>query len=76
MENFYFKKYTFDNIELYNILSKNDLNQYIELGYFNSKYCVDVMWYDDIPIEWSDYEVQPEGNGIHTFFGWQYKNKD
>jgi hypothetical protein len=37
----------------------------------STKYSVDVLWKDEAA-DWSDYEIQVEGNGVHTFAGWSF----
>ena len=38
----------------------------------SDKYSIDVLWKDEAA-EWSQYEIQVEGNGVHTFAGWSFK---
>lgn len=40
------------------------------------KYSVDVLWegLDESPYGWKSYEVNPEGNGVHTFAGWTFNS--
>ena len=43
----------------------------VELGDINStgNYAVDIMWYNEIPSDFNQYEVFPNPVGIHTFAG-------
>ncbi len=38
----------------------------------STKYSIDVLWKDEAA-DWSQYEIQVEGNGVHTFAGWSFK---
>ena len=40
-------------------------------GVASDKYSVDVLWQglESSPYGWASYEVEPEGNGVHTFAG-------
>jgi hypothetical protein len=38
----------------------------------SDKYSIDVLWKDEAA-DWSQYEIQVEGNGVHTFAGWSFK---
>jgi hypothetical protein len=40
-------------------------------GIQSDKYSIDVLWdgLDESPYGWKTYEVEPEGNGVHTFAG-------
>ena len=40
-------------------------------GVQSDKYSIDVLWdgLDESPYGWKTYEVEPEGNGVHTFAG-------
>lgn len=40
-------------------------------GVQSDKYSLDVLWdgLDESPYGWKSYEVEPEGNGVHTFAG-------
>lgn len=40
-------------------------------GVQSDKYSIDVLWdgLDSSPYGWASYEVEPEGNGVHTFAG-------
>ena len=37
----------------------------------SDKYSIDVLWKDEAA-DWSQYEIQVEGNGVHTFAGWSF----
>lgn len=47
---------------------------FVELGYLREgKYSVDVLWYQSSPEEFIPYEIWDiEGNGSHTFLGWDF----
>lgn len=53
----------------------DDEGNVIEQGEYSDKYSVDVLWLglDESPYGWKSYEVSVEGNGIHTFSGYEYK---
>ena len=38
---------------------------------YSDKYSVDILWQglESSPYGWASYEVEPEGNGVHTFAG-------
>lgn len=40
-------------------------------GVKSDKYSLDVLWdsLDESPYGWKSYEVEPQGNGVHTFAG-------
>ena len=39
------------------------------------KYCVDVLWENEIPVDWVEFEIwEIDGNGSHTFAGWEFNN--
>ena len=46
----------------------------IEEAIFSDKYSVDVLWdnLDESPYGWKTYEIQVEGNGSHTFYGYDF----
>ena len=50
-----------------------DLNE-IVAPIYSEKYSVDVMWdnLNESPYGWKSYEIQVEGNGVHTFAGWNF----
>ncbi len=55
-----------------------DDNGEVEIeGLASDKYSVDVLWegLDESPYGWKSYEVNPEGNGVHTFAGWSFNSK-
>ena len=71
-----FKKYKFETEEVYRELLNNNYNTldtFVELGYVDNYFLVDVLWleYNE---DWKDYEVFVEGNGIHTFLGYNFNN--
>ena len=43
-------------------------------GVASDKYSVDVLWndLDSSPYGWATYEISVEGNGVHTFAGWNF----
>ena len=43
-------------------------------GVQSDKYSVDVLWndLDSSPYGWATYEISVEGNGVHTFAGWNF----
>ena len=43
-------------------------------GEQSDKYSVDVLWndLDSSPYGWATYEISVEGNGVHTFAGWNF----
>jgi|TARA_R100000482_G_scaffold112424_1_gene54952 hypothetical protein len=45
-------------------------------GVTSDKYSVDVLWYDldSSPYGWTSYEISVEGNGVHTFAGWNFND--
>jgi len=54
----------------------------VEAGVQSDSYSVDVLWYRselldengevDYPYGWVSKEIEIEGNGVHTFAGWNY----
>ncbi len=54
----------------------------VEAGVQSTEYSVDVLWYKselldeegevDYPYGWVSKEIEIEGNGVHTFSGWNY----
>lgn len=49
---------------------------FVKLGFLKKKkYSVDVLWkgLDESPYGWKSYEISVEGNGVHTFSGYEYK---
>jgi hypothetical protein len=59
-------------------LADRDVDTVAVFGFVNENYCVDVLWYDTEPSEWSPYRVsEPSTN--HVFRGYpynQYKIQD
>ena len=47
----------------------------VEAPVLSDKYSVDVLWdnLDESPYGWKSYEIQVEGNGSHTFYGYNFK---
>ena len=43
-------------------------------GVASEMYSVDVLWndLDESPYGWKSYEITVEGNGAHTFAGWNF----
>lgn len=77
-----FRKYEFDSKEQFEELKlQYDITYingtFIELGILRSdKYSVDVLWSWGMPDEWQQYEIWDiEGNGSHTFLGYEF-NKE
>ena len=46
-------------------------------GVASDKYSVDVLWedLDSSPYGWATYEISVEGNGVHTFAGWNFNEQ-
>lgn len=46
-------------------------------GVASDKYSVDVLWnhLDSSPYGWASYEITVEGNGVHTFAGWNFNEQ-
>jgi hypothetical protein len=53
-----------------------ELDEFTSEGEQADKYSVDVLWegLDESPYGWKSYEVNPEGNGVHTFAGWTFNS--
>lgn len=53
-----------------------DFTETVTEGVASDKYSVDVLWegLDESPYGWKSYEVNPEGNGVHTFAGWTFNS--
>ena len=51
----------------------DELNE-IKAPVLSDKYSVDVLWdnLNESPYGWKSYEIQVEGNGVHTFAGWNF----
>ena len=74
-----FRKYEFNSKEHFEELKlQHNVSEidgtFVELGYFrDSKYSVDVLWKFGALEEWHPYEIwDVEGNGSHTFLGWEF----
>jgi len=84
----YFRKYEFPSEEYFDLLVQDiplESNQAIvKLGKLATeeltieeltakKYCVDILWENEIPVDWTQYETwDVEENGSHTFLGWEF----
>ena len=72
------KKYEFKNEDDADnkISSLSDEHLAVKLGYLSKKYSVDVLWKDleESPYGWKSKEITVEGNGVHTFANYEYKN--
>ena len=46
-------------------------------GVASEMYSVDVLWndLDESPYGWKSYEITVEGNGVHTFAGWNFNEQ-
>ena len=46
-------------------------------GVASEMYSVDVLWndLDRSPYGWASYEITVEGNGVHTFAGWNFNEQ-
>lgn len=46
-------------------------------GVASDSYSVDVLWndLDSSPYGWASYEITVEGNGVHTFAGWNFNEQ-
>jgi len=46
-------------------------------GVPSDSYSVDVLWndLDSSPYGWASYEITVEGNGVHTFAGWNFNEQ-
>lgn len=46
-------------------------------GVASDMYSVDVLWedLDESPYGWKSYEITVEGNGAHTFAGWNFNEQ-
>jgi hypothetical protein len=75
-----FKKYQFPSKQIFeDLLSKTETNPnttITELGILvENMYSVDVLWCNQLPIDWEYYEINNiENNGYHTYLGWEFKN--
>ena len=74
----YFKKYEFQSEIDFDILVESipteSSQAIVRLGELvPEKYCVDILWENEIPVDWTQYEIwDVEGNGSHTFLGWEF----
>lgn len=72
------KKYEFESEEQADskISALSDNHNVVRLGYLSDKYSVDVLWEDleESPYGWKSKEITVEGNGVHTFANYEYKN--
>jgi hypothetical protein len=74
----FFRKYQFPSEEFYReLLNQTDVyneSTIVELGtLIENSYSVDVLWNNQLPEKWILYEIWDiEGNGIHTFSGWDF----
>lgn len=74
-----FRKYEFPSEEVFDSLfikyQDNTVSTFVKLGVLrNNKFSVDVLWYGDQDGEWEEYEIWDiEGNGSHTFSGWDFE---
>jgi hypothetical protein len=74
-----FRKYEFNSKEEYeNLKIQTNVSSvdgtFVELGCLREdKYSVDVLWNQQSPEEFIQYEIwDVEGNGSHTFLGWDF----
>jgi len=74
----FFRKYEFSSEQTYReLLNSTNVNMFssiVELGILaENTYNVDVLWIDQLPETWTQYEIWDiEGNGAHTFSGWNF----
>jgi hypothetical protein len=72
------KKYEFESEEQADskISALPDNHNVVRLGYLSDKYSVDVLWegLEESPYGWKSKEITVEGNGVHTFANYEYKN--
>lgn len=54
-----------------------ELDEFTSEGEQSDKYSVDVLWedLDESPYGWKSYEITVEGNGVHTFAGWNFNEQ-
>jgi len=77
---YFFRKYQFPSEDFYRgVLSRTEVyiqSTVTELGILvEDYYSVDALWYNQIPEEWIPYEIWDiEGNGAHTYLGWDFHN--
>lgn len=69
-------KEQFEDFKLRNNLL--DSNIYVELGNLrDDKYSVDILWSQLPPEDFKSYEIWDiEGNGSHTFLGWNFNQNE
>ena len=78
--NILFKKYQFPSKEFFDsLLINTEVSPYstiTELGILvEDFYSVDALWYETPPDSWGVYEIKDvEGNGSHTYLGWDFTN--
>lgn len=76
--NYFFRKYEFDSEEQYiNLQSQIEdsfYHTFVTLGILvENKFSVDVLWYGEPPQDWVSFEIcDIDGNGAHTFLGWDF----
>jgi hypothetical protein len=76
----YFRKYQFPSEECFNEIVQTipeDSRQTIArlTWVISDNYCVDILWENEIPVDLIEYEIWDiEGNGSHTFLGWEFGN--
>lgn len=79
---YFFKKYEFPSEQVYRELLQtvdtHSVSHLAELGTWeDSVYRVDALWYKEYPQDWEPYSLQEvEGNGLHSFAGWNFNNTE
>lgn len=77
----YFRKYEFDSQQQFDLIFQDlpeTSNQTIVPlgGLIPNKFCVDILWHNEIPLDLTQYEVWDiVGNGSHTFLGWDFNQQ-
>lgn len=77
----YFRKYEFNSIEEFNTLMltvpETSSQGVVYLGELTpNKISIDILWDNEIPVDWTEFEIwNVEGNGYHTFSGWEFKKQ-
>jgi len=77
----YFRKYEFNSIEEFNTLiltvPETSRQSVAYLGELRpNKISIDILWDNEIPVDWVEFEIwDVEGNGYHTFSGWEFKKQ-
>lgn len=60
------------------VLEENEDGELVETtaAVLADNYSVDVLWFDleEQPEDWAEFQIYLEGNGVHTFAGWNYNN--